>query len=280
MLITNIWNERDEIEKIFQRISKQTKKPVVWLWIDDGSTDDSGQVIRQLSESIPGVEIWLETMPEKKVGSLDTIGIAYNHILPKLRHSIDEKNIDYVSIMDVDNDPCPNYCARISHLLDINPKIGAAAGISIREAGKRRVGLPMGGGKFIRWRIMRQIQEYWDLAPDTLLNIKALSMGHSLKTWPVPMNADQLTTGFSKKGVFRLGRLNYYVGRPVWSVFFRALRRLVIREYGSEMLKGYFFERRKGTWRFYDPDVRSFYNRGNNPIAALFDILRFTGMNE
>ncbi|MHA1927392.1 MAG: hypothetical protein ACTSV2_02305, partial [Candidatus Thorarchaeota archaeon] len=124
------------------------------------------------------------------------------------------------------------------------------------------------------------IKRYWDIAPDTLLNIKALANGFQLKTWQVPMNLDRLTTGFSSKGVFRQGRLQYYVGRPFWAVFFRALRRLFLKQHGTQMLKGYLFERRKGTWKFEDPDVRDFYNKGRNPISAFLDIIRFAGMNE
>jgi glycosyltransferase involved in cell wall biosynthesis len=109
MLVTNVWNESKNIEKVFRRVSGQTKKPKVWLWIDDGSTDGSADIIRQFSNSIEGTEVWIEVCPRKEVGNLDTIGRAYNKTLPKLKDKIDRKEIDYLAVMDVDSNPCPNY---------------------------------------------------------------------------------------------------------------------------------------------------------------------------
>jgi len=280
MLITNFWNEFDNIERFFHRIAQQSIKPKVWLWIDDGSTDGSADEVRRLTKSIPGVEVWLEVMPVKLKGNLDTLGRAYDQTLPRLLKTIDEYEIDYAAIMDVDNDPCQNYCARMMWLLDNHPEVGAAAGIPVGEEDKRKVGLPMGGGKFIRWSIMKTITKYWDIAPDTLLNIKALANGYILRTWPVPMNLDRLTTGFTSKGVFRQGRLQYYVGRPFWPVFFRALRRLLLRQHGTQMLRGYLLERKRGTWRFDDRDVCTFFNKGRNPLSAFQDMIRFSGASE
>ncbi len=280
LLITNIWNEEKNISKIFHRISRQTKKPKVWLWLDDGSNDRSCEFIESKKTELPEVEVWLERLPTKKVGNLDSIGKAYDRALPPLIKRIDALGIDYIAIIDVDNNPCPNYCARLTWLLDRNPHIGAAAGILPGEIRKRHVGLPMGGGKIVRWSVVRHITKYWDIAPDTLFNIKALSMGYELKTFPVPLLVDRYTTAFSKKGVFRQGRLNYYVGRPFWGVFFRALRRVLLRQYGFEMMRGYLYERRKGGWRFNDPDVEAFYSRGRNPITALLEMLSFVGVDE
>ncbi len=275
LLITNFWNEHDNIVRFFQRIGKQTVLPKLWIWIDDGSTDNSSDEIRRMLDSLPEVEIWLEVMPRKEKGDLDTIGKAYDRTIPKLIEKIDKFKLDYAAIMDVDNDPCPNYCARMMWLLDNHQHVGAAAGIPIGEIEKRKVGLPMGGGKFIRWSIMRKIKKYWDIAPDTLLNIKALANDYELRTWPVPMNLDELTTGFTSKGVFRQGRLNYYVGRPFWAVLFRALRRFILQQHGTQMLRGYFMEMKRGTWRFEDPDVERYYNRGQNPISGLLDVLKY-----
>ena len=281
LLITNFWNEHDNIERFFQRISRQSIKPKVWLWIDDGSTDDSSEEVRRLSNSIPGVEVWLEILPTKVKGNLDTIGRAYNRTLPRLIERIDKYQVDYAAIMDVDNDPCRNYCARMMWLLDRSPKVGAASGTPIGEEDKRKAGLPMGGGKFIRWVIMRKITRYWDLAPDTLLNIKALANGYKLKTWPVPMNLDVLSTGFTSKGVFRQGRLNYYVGRPFWAVFFRALRRFLLRQDGSQFMRGYLHEKMRGTWRFKgDSDTEWFYGKGKNPVSGLLDVLGYAVVRE
>jgi hypothetical protein len=280
LLITNIWNEHDNIPKTFHRVSAQSKKPKVWLWIDDGSTDGSGDVIRNCASLLPDVDIWIESMPLKSKGNLDTIGRAFDRILPQLKDKVNRIGISYIGIMDVDTNPCPNYFARLLWLLERHPKIGAAAGILLGEVGKRRVGLPMGTGKLIRWSIVQKIDKYWDIAPDTLFNIKAMSFGYSVRTFPIPTRIDRLTKAFTKSGAFRQGRLSYYVGRPFWAVLFRSARRLLILQFGSEMLRGYFYERRRGTWRFDDPDIARFYGKGGNPITALLEMSSYVGMHE
>ena len=280
MLITNFWNERNNIMMGFQRVSAQSKKPKVWLFIDDGSTDGSVDVNRENASSLPDVDIWIEIMPPKMKGNLDTIGRAYNSILPRLRNKIEKTGISYIGVMDLDNNPCPNYNARLLWLMEKHPELGAVAGIPLGEVGKRRAGLPMGGGKFIRWSIVRTIDKYWDLAPDTLFNIKALSLGYSVKAFQVPMKLDRLTTGVSKKGVFRQGRLNYYVGRPFWGVLFRAIRRLFLRHFGTQFLRGYLHERARGTWKSDDPDVLRFYGKGSNPVSALVEMISYVGTRE
>ncbi len=277
ILVTNIWNEKENIEQTFDWISMQTKKPRIWLWIDDGSADGSKNEIERCQTKLPETEFWVESMPSKTIGNLDTIGVAYQKILPALIKKIDQSGVEYFAVMDVDTEPCPNYFPRLIWLLERYQKIGVVAGIPLGEVGKRRVKLPMGGGKVVRWSIVRQIQEYWDIAPDTLLNIKALARGYTLRTFRVPLRLERPTTGFSSKGVFRLGRLNYYVGRPFWAVFFRALRRLFLRDHGTQMMRGYLYERKRGTWNCTDPDVLKYYGRGSNPISALIDVIRYVG---
>ncbi len=274
ILVTNFWNERENIVPTIRRVGRQTKKPKVWLFIDDGSTDGSGDVVRQHMDSIPGTEVWLESMPAKEEGDLDTIGRAYQKVVPRLRDEIDSLGIKYFAVMDVDTEPCPNYFARMLSLMEEHTDVGAAAGTPLGEEGKRHTDLPMGGGKVVRWSIVRQIDRYWDPAPDTLLNIKALAAGYKVRTWPVPMRLIRRTSGFSRGGAYRVGRLNYYVGRPFWGVFWRAVWRAATRQHGTHMLRGYFHESWKGTWRCTDPDVREYYSIRNDPISGLIDVLR------
>lgn len=275
VLVTNIWNEEENINRTFDWIRRQTARPKIWIWIDDGSTDRSSKIIENLSESIAGTDVWLRRMPPKERGSLDTIGRAYQRFLPKLIPDLDELDIGYFAVMDVDTEPCPNYFARLISLLNAHPRVGAAAGIPLGEVGKRLVNLPMGGGKVVRWDVVREIKKYWDIAPDTLLNIKALAKGYDLKTWQVPLRLERPTTGFTSMGVFRQGRLNYYVGRPFWNLFFRALRRALFRDHGTQMLRGYFHEWIRGSWRFDDPDVRNFYGANRNLLSTVSEVLDF-----
>ncbi len=277
IMVTNVWNERSKIELAFKRLQLQTKKPILWIWIDDGSTDGTFDEIESMSSKYPEFDIWTLKMPEKTVGDINTIGRAYSCFMPEIIKRVDDLNIEFFTIQDVGTQPCPNYYARvISQMMKI-PRIGASAGTVIGEEGARESGLPMGDCKVTRWSIIRDIQAYWDLAPDTFVNIKTLKKGYDLKIWRVPVKQDNPTFGLSSKGMFRAGQRNYYVGRSFIGVLIRAFRRLLLRKHGTQMLRGYFHERNKGQWHCDDPDVKEFYGSGKSFIWSLMEIIKTKG---
>ncbi|MFW9975139.1 MAG: glycosyltransferase family A protein [Candidatus Thorarchaeota archaeon] len=277
IMVTNVWNERSKIEVAFKRLQIQTKKPILWIWIDDGSTDGTSDEIESVSSKYPEFNVWILKMPEKKIGDINTIGRAYSRFMPEIIKRVDNLGIEFFTIQDVGTQPCPNYFARIISLMMKFPRVGVSAGTVIGEEIARESGLPMGDCKVTRWRIIREIQTYWDLAPDTFVNIKALKKGYNLGIWRVPVKQDNPTFGLTSKGLFRAGQRNYYVGRPFLGVLIRAIRRLFLRKHGTQMLRGYFHEWIRGEWHCDDSDVKEFYGSGKSFIWTLVEIVKTKG---
>jgi len=277
VMTTNIWNAKDKIERAFHRMSKQSVKPLVWLWIDDGSVDGSYEEILRVSKEFPELTIWVERMSKKKKGNLSTIGNAYTEHMPQFIKKLENYDIQYYTIQDVGTEPCPHYYEQIMSLMNEHPEIGASSGYMVGEEKARQSGMPMGDCKVTRWSIIKTIEKYWSLSPDTFVNIKTLKQGYKLKIWRVPVVQDEPSLGTSSSGMFYQGRLNYYVGRPFLGVLFRALRRFILRRYGTEMLRGYLFERKKGTWMCEDSDVLSFYGHGKSQLWILTNLIKTQG---
>jgi hypothetical protein len=277
VMVTNVWNEKENVEQAFQRVSKQSIRPFVWLWIDDGSVDGTSEKIIHTSKAYPELTVWIEHMPKKIKGDLNTIGNAYTQHMPEFIKKLQDFDIQYFTIQDVGTRPCPHYYERIMSLMNTHPKIGSSSGYMIGEEKARESGMPMGDCKVTRWEIIKKIDRYWPLSPDTFINIKALKRGYRLKIWRVPVVQDEPSFGVTSKGMFYQGQLNYYIGRPFLGVLFRAFRRVILRRYGTDMLRGYLFERRKGTWRCDDPDVTSFYGHGKSQLSIILDLLRTRG---
>ncbi|MFW9976001.1 MAG: glycosyltransferase family A protein [Candidatus Thorarchaeota archaeon] len=275
--VTNVWNGRQHIEYAFVKLAHQTKLPRIWLWIDDGSVDGTSEEILRVSKEYPQFEVWLEKMPTKNKGNLNTIGRAYSAIMPRVIDKLDALGIKYFTIQDVDTEPCPNYFARIIWFMDNDSQLGACSGTAIGEEKVREAGMPMGGLKVVRWSIVREITKYWDLSPDTFLNIRTLKKGFKLKIWRIPVKQDTPSTSTTEKGLFYQGQLNYFIGRPFLGVLLRALRRVILRRYGSAMLRGYLFERARGTWRCDDPDVTSFYGHGKPWPWVIINLIKTKG---
>lgn len=277
VMVTNVWNERDKIERAFQRMTQQSVKPLVWLWIDDGSIDGTYEEIVRVSEKYPDFEVWIEKMPEKEKGDLNTIGVAYTVHMPGFIERLNGKDIHYFTIQDVGTAPCPNYYARVMKLMNSHPTIGSSSGYMVGEEKARESGMPMGDCKVTRWTIIKGIKKYWPLSPDTFVNIKVLKQGYKLKIWRVPVLQDEVSFGVSSSGMFYQGQLNYYIGRPLLGVFIRALRRVILRRHGTQLLRGYLFERKKGTWRCDDSDVTSFYGHGKSFIWIIVNLIKTRG---
>ncbi|MFW9800435.1 MAG: hypothetical protein ACFFD9_08360, partial [Candidatus Thorarchaeota archaeon] len=138
-------------------------------------------------------------------------------------------------------------------------------------------GMPVGGCKVVRWEIVREIEKYWDLSPDTFLNIRTVLKGYRLKIWRIPIRQDTPAFSSTKRGMFYQGQLNYFIGRPFLGVLARALRRVFLRKHGTAMLQGYLHERRRGTWRCDDPDVLEFFGYGKRWTWVVYDLLKTRG---
>ncbi len=275
--VTNVWNGKEYIEHAFRKLAKQKKLPRVWLWIDDGSVDGTSEEIERVAKKYPQFEVWLEKMPPKTKGNLNTIGRAYSAIMPRVIDRLDSLGIKYFTIQDVDTEPCPHYFERVIWLMEHDLSLGACSGTVIGEETAREAGMPMGGLKVVRWSIIRKIKKYWDLSPDTFLNIRALKEGYKLKIWRIPVKQDTPAFGTTEKGMFYQGQLNYFIGRPFLGVLIRAFRRVLLRRYGTAMLRGYLFERAKGTWRCDDPDVTRFYGQGKPFFWPIINLIRTRG---
>jgi len=76
VLLTKFWNEKHKLRGIVDTITKQSLKPVVWLLLDDGSTDGSLERFKRLctENGIPTLSV---QMPQKTKGNIDALGRVY-----------------------------------------------------------------------------------------------------------------------------------------------------------------------------------------------------------
>ncbi len=275
ILVTNVWNEESRVEEAFNSVMGQTKRPKIWLWMEDGSTDGTYQKIVEVSNQYPEIDVWIEQMPKKRKGNFYTLGLTHQEILKRVKHRVKTVGVNYFGVLDVDTLPCPNYFVRMCKILDENPRLGAISGYPIGEWDERIVAQPMNTGKMLRWNIVEGIEKYWDFCPDTFYNIKAMAKGYDVNVFRVPVYQNRPSTNLKPEGAYRLGRVAYYGGRPFWAMLYRALRRLVLRQHGTMMLRGWLIEYARGTWHCEDPDVREFFKGQENPLIVLRRLLQF-----
>jgi hypothetical protein len=194
-------------------------------------------------------------MPQKTHGNLDTIGKSWNTAHDFIRNHL---KADYLSVVDVDTSLPPNYYQYITQYMNAHPQVGVSSGL-IRGQENKNLVVPMGLGKVVRWEILHSFSRYWDLAPDSFLNIKAVALGYDLRILPIFLNSAPMTI-FSRKGRFRYGRRQYYVRKHPLMVLFESIRLQLTDGQGSEILRGYWVEWSRGSWKCQDTDIRFYYS--------------------
>ena len=53
VLFTNVWNEEPHIKPHFDRVKEQPFAPALWVWLDDGSTDESYERMVEAKDDYP-----------------------------------------------------------------------------------------------------------------------------------------------------------------------------------------------------------------------------------
>lgn len=266
VLLTKFWNEADRLESLVDVIAAQTHHPVAWLLIDDGSTDNSGDLFHKsaLAHEIPAM---LYSMPKKIQGNLDTIGKAYTAALNHYRTHLDNLSPRYLMMVDVDTRLPPNYAKQMCEIMERNPDVGCMSG-QIR-GDKKRTKRPMGSGIIIRWPIVQSIDKFWDVDADSFFSIRALNMGYRLMIRNDVLVEAEPSHLWSHKGRFRYGRLMYYVGKGLPMIIYEALRFLIAGDYATAFLRGYWQEWSRGSWRCDIEEVREY----NSTKKILMDMI-------
>ena len=254
-IITNFYFPSDttdddytELKECIKNVAAQSPRPVGWIFIDDGSNDDSyGRAWALLTCFLHDIDAEVIGMPVKEKGNLDTIGHGWTKMQQYLPHLFPS---DYIALIDFDDRFPQDYFARLIDYLEDDPKLGCVAGIYDGRVPKRATE-PQGGGKLIRRSIVESIKEYWDLAPDTLFNIKSRAAGYHALSVDVPFWTTRPVSLFSESGQYRYGRRLHYRRTSLPLVLYIALR----SKHTLQVLRGYWNAWRSG-WRCHDPDVR------------------------
>lgn len=210
LAVTEYYNERENIEPLVDSMVRQTMTPDLWLLIDDGCTDGSMDIfVDELNQySIP---YKLVKMPPKEQPDANKKGVAFQNVDLLNSNQVEESEFDYLLKVDADTKMSNRYIEFGAKLLERLPEVGVMAG---RIRGEEGSETPMGTGKFVRGEVARRAAgQYWDLDPDSLWNLKALSGGYQLLVLEdILGEVTRSTRMVSSSGQFNYGRRMYYLG--------------------------------------------------------------------
>jgi biofilm PGA synthesis N-glycosyltransferase PgaC len=238
ILLTAAKNEERYIGEAIESVLRQTALPAAWIIMDDGSTDQTGEIVRRFSEKYPFIRLH-----SSRKGGARSFGAQYRAINAayELARHLD---FDYVGMHDADIVPeHDNYYETILRNLDANAKLGIAGGyIHERSAGgiweSRKANSPesvAGGIQMLRRACYEQIGGYTPLqfgGEDWLAQLDAKMAGWQVKAFPeLPIHHYRPTSsaGGRWRGLFRLGMMDASFGSHPFFEVFKCARRVIER---------------------------------------------------
>jgi poly-beta-1,6-N-acetyl-D-glucosamine synthase len=251
VLITPAHNEEAFIGKTLDSMVVQTLLPERWVIVDDGSTDQTGEIVESYAKRHPWIELFCR--PKRPERSFAGKAHAFNAGLERVK----SLTFDVIGNLDADISFERDYLEFLMQKFSENPKLGVA-GTPMREADYDALkdsfynyNDVFGACQLFRRTCFEEVGGYTPIESGGLdwIAVRTARMkGWETRSFPEriffhhrPMGA---TGSNIWKARFDYGRKDYFLGNhPLWQIF-RVTYQMLKRPYvlgGLVLLSGYIY---------------------------------------
>ena len=251
-IITPVRDEEEHIAKTIQSVLSQTIRPIEWIIVNDGSSDNTGRIIDEYATQ----HSWIKTIHRENRGFRKAGGGVIEAFYDGY-HSLELMDYDFIVKLDGDLSFENDYFEQCFEYFKRNPKLGISGGMLYHMINgqmvleKKHIFHVRGATKIYR-------KKCWDdiggllRAPgwDTLDEVKANMLGWESKSLSEIRVIHHRYTGKADgtwRDSFKNGRANYISGYHPIFMLLKCLRMTLRRPYllGSTALfcgfiSGYF----------------------------------------
>jgi len=268
-------NESSNISKLVESFAKQTLMPKLWVFVNDGSTDDTTRVFeKELSKNrhlLKHCEIRL--IHHKDPETEYALGEKYSRVI---RYGLDEvynyensQNIkhEYIGILDADVFPKPDYYEELIKQFQMNPKLGiAAAGsqIEVYDDGSKNISYnnrshAPGGFRVWRRKCLEKTGYTPTVSQDAVSQARAIMMNWEVRSFS-NVQVEMRKRG-SVFGYQYYGKSAYVRWVPFFYVLLGALKLCLNNRFGDSKsyITGYKEAKRNNVPRINDPIAKKYY---------------------
>jgi len=256
VIITPVRNEASYIPVTMKCMIQQTLLPAEWIIVNDGSTDNTESVIRELMKGHTFIKyICLNNRGFRKPGQgvIETFYEGFKRI--------ERNNYNIIAKFDGDLEFQPDMLEKISNVFKNDPELGITGGTRYERKSIddkfRKVLVPKGfvGGpfKFYQKKCFKDIgglikRAGWDGVDTIKANMKGWKTGEidSLKIIHLKPTGMAKGEGLAK-ACMKYGDVSYYMGGYLWYFLLRVIGRSIETcnlKVGYYMLKGYLSSKR------------------------------------
>ena len=260
-VVTPVRDEENDLRRLAESMVAQTRKPVVWVVVDNGSTDGTPAVAQSLARAHDWI-VCAASAPTRRAEPGEPIVRAFLTGLERLTAPV-----DILVKLDADVSFDDDHFERLIHAFVANPTLGIAGSTCLEERAGRWAEVTTaahhvrGAVRAYRRECLAAIGPLepalgWDSADE----LKAAALGWETRTLDGiafrhhrPLGARD---GRRWTRARRQGKASHYLGYRFWYLGLRALRRSLDDPAAAAMLWGYLAAAAKREPRHPDADVR------------------------
>lgn len=277
ILVTPCKNEESSLPKLTESVVNQTIQPKLWVIVDDGSTDKTPNILKEIIEKYN----WIKTIRLNETPR--DLGIHVAQVYRKgfdysIQYCIDHNiNYIYIGVVDADIILENNYFDALMSEFEKNPKLGICSGCIGNTVngeiiwGNLVSDLPSGGARLWRKKCFEETDGYLlTCSPDSVSNVKAKIKGWETKQYE-DINAISTRPYASAQGQWigykKLGSNSYFVGYTTLHVLLKGMSLFYSRKgyfktgIGLAYIYGYFVSYLKKGPRIEDREVLEYFDK-------------------
>jgi biofilm PGA synthesis N-glycosyltransferase PgaC len=123
-IVTPAYNEAAQIARTIESVAQQTIRPARWIVVDDGSTDNTADIVDSYGVTYPFIQCL-----RRKRGQEDAYFSSNVHaIMDGVRH-IQGLAYEFLAVLDADILLPPDYYEKIFAQFQADPTLGVASGV-------------------------------------------------------------------------------------------------------------------------------------------------------
>ena len=271
VLITPAHNEEAFIEKTIASVLSQTVLPAKWVVVDDGSTDNTSEIVKRYLPANP----WMSLIERPRRSDRSFAGKA--HAVNTAYETVKSLEFDVIGNLDADVSFAADHFEFLLSEFVENPSLGVVGAVFNEDgyssetdsfAGRKHV---WGGCQLFRRQCWEEIGGYFPHRAggvDWIAGTTARMKGWQTETFRERPCWHQRKTGTAGRGpvgaAFSHGKRDYYLGgHPLWEIF-RVAYRCTKRPYvvaGVALGSGYFVSLLRRTPRPIDNELMAFHRK-------------------
>jgi len=274
LLITPARDEAPYLANTIRAVAAQTRRPDLWLVVDDGSTDDTPKILKSLAAKVPFMRVLQGPAQESDPGAdrltLAAEARAFNAALA----TVELAEFTHVGKLDADVELSPTYFEQLLERFEAEPELGVAGGVLLERSGKewQPTKVPAhhvrGALKVYSrecFEAIGGIEERlgWDTIDETYARMHGYAT-RSLAEITARHHRPVATRGGTLRGRARHGQCAYILRYGAWWVTLRSFKVALSRPFGlsgGAFLYGYARSAIRGEDRVEDEEYRRFVAR-------------------